>query len=496
MQDSYNNITPTNNISNNASTVVKTDEGSNNGQNKCPKCGSTDISVNSINGHLRCNFCRYEFELEKITGMQEDISKLTGQVMTSGTQDIVADANDIVTLECSSCGAEVVIDTASAVQARCHWCRNTLSINEQIPNGSIPDVVLPFAVSKEDAKSQIEKFVGKRKFFAHPKFTKEFTTENIMGVYFPYMVIDVNAHSTLIGQGEHKVRQYTRKEGDKNVTYYDAELYNVERDFDIAIEGLTVESSIDKLDKQAKDKTTNVINAIMPFDIENCVKYNATYLKGYTSEKRDTNVEQLKPLAESQAKDIAKFAANDTLKDYDRGVAWSTEQMTIKGEQWKAAYFPVWLYSYQQEKGDKKILHYVAVNARTKETMGSVPIHMPKLIGISAIVEIFGILAMLYVDSDYSWLFLFVGLIYFLIMFNKYRNKDARHKYESETKKEMSNVKAKDALVEIRKGLTNSRIKGANNTTIRREGFTTKMLNEIVEQNSISSLINNDKGGN
>lgn len=496
MQDSYNNITPTNNISNNASTVVKTDEGSNNGQNKCPKCGSTDISVNSINGHLRCNFCRYEFELEKITGMQEDISKLTGQVMTSGTQDIVADANDIVTLKCSSCGAEVVIDTASAVQARCHWCRNTLSINEQIPNGSIPDVVLPFAVSKEDAKSQIEKFVGKRKFFAHPKFTKEFTTENIMGVYFPYMVIDVNAHSTLIGQGEHKVRQYTRKEGDKNVTYYDAELYNVERDFDIAIEGLTVESSIDKLDKQAKDKTTNVINAIMPFDIENCVKYNATYLKGYTSEKRDTNVEQLKPLAESQAKDIAKFAANDTLKDYDRGVAWSTEQMTIKGEQWKAAYFPVWLYSYQQEKGDKKILHYVAVNARTKETMGSVPIHMPKLIGISAIVEIFGILAMLYVDSDYSWLFLFVGLIYFLIMFNKYRNKDARHKYESETKKEMSNVKAKDALVEIRKGLTNSRIKGANNTTIRREGFTTKMLNEIVEQNSISSLINNDKGGN
>ena len=496
MQDSYNNITPTNNISNNASTVVKTDEGSNNGQNKCPKCGSTDISVNSINGHLRCNFCRYEFELEKITGMQEDISKLTGQVMTSGTQDIVADANDIVTLKCSSCGAEVVIDTASAVQARCHWCRNTLSINEQIPNGSIPDVVLPFAVSKEDAKSQIEKFVGKRKFFAHPKFTKEFTTENIMGVYFPYMVIDVNAHSTLIGQGEHKLRQYTRKEGDKNVTYYDAELYNVERDFDIAIEGLTVESSIDKLDKQAKDKTTNVINAIMPFDIENCVKYNATYLKGYTSEKRDTNVEQLKPLAESQAKDIAKFAANDTLKDYDRGVAWSTEQMTIKGEQWKAAYFPVWLYSYQQEKGDKKILHYVAVNARTKETMGSVPIHMPKLIGISAIVEIFGILAMLYVDSDYSWLFLFVGLIYFLIMFNKHRNKDARHKYESETKKEMSNVKAKDALVEIRKGLTNSRIKGANNTTIRREGFTTKMLNEIVEQNSISSLINNDKGGN
>ena len=54
----------------------------------------------------------------------------------------------------------------------------------------------------------------------------------------------------------------------------------------------------DKLNKGASDKTTNVINAIMPFDIENCVKYNANYLKGYTSEKRDTNIDDLKKALE------------------------------------------------------------------------------------------------------------------------------------------------------------------------------------------------------
>ena len=31
----------------------------------------------------------------------------------------------------------------------------------------------------------------------------------------------------------------------------------------------------------------------MPFDIENCVRYDSNYLKGYTSERRDTNIEQL-----------------------------------------------------------------------------------------------------------------------------------------------------------------------------------------------------------
>ena len=472
------------NIDRNRVTVVKTDEGAKDGQNKCPKCGATDISLNVNNGKLRCNFCRHEFEPEKIEGMETDISQLQGQVMGSGAQDIVADTNDVLTFKCSSCGAEVVIDTSEATQARCHWCRNTLSVNQQIPNGSVPDVVLPFAIKKDEAKAEIEKFVGKRKFFANPKFSKEFTTNNIMGVYFPYMIVDVNAHSTLIGQGEHKVRQYTVKHGDRYDTYYDADLYDVERDFDIVIEGLTVESSADKLNKNASDKTTNIINSIMPFDIVNSVKWNANYLKGYSSEKRDTNIEQLKPLVEKQSKDIAKFAANDSLKHYDRGVAWATEQMLVKGQQWKAAYLPVWLYSYQEVKGDKKLLHYVAVNARTKETMGSVPIHMPKLLGISAIVEIFGILAMVFVDWDYSWLFLALGFIYYFIIYSKYRNKGARHKHELETKRKVDNLKSVDRLVKRKTGLSNAYMHGANNTTISDDDLTTQMLNKFTGNNN------------
>lgn len=344
-------------------TIVQTDNAAKDGQDKCPKCGSTDISININNGKLRCNFCRHEFEHEKLEGMQDDISELHGQVLASGTSNIIPDTNDIVTFKCSSCGAEVVIDTAEKTQARCHWCRNILSINQQIPNGSIPDVVLPFTLKKEDAKFEIEKFVSKRKFFAHPKFKAEFTTQNIMGVYFPYMIVDINAHSNLIGQGEHLVRRYQVGSDNNKRTYYDADLYDVRRDFDITIEGLTIESSLDKLNKNSQDKTTNIINSIMPFDIENVVKWNANYLRGYTSEKRDTNIEQIRPIMSEQAKDIARFSVNESLEYYDRGVCWSNEEMIIKGEQWKAAYLPVWLYSYQEVNGDKKLLHYVAVNA-------------------------------------------------------------------------------------------------------------------------------------
>ena len=468
-------------ILNNEPRIVKTDESSKDGQNKCPQCGSTDISVNAKTGKLRCNFCRHEFEPEKVQGLETNIANLEGEIMGSGTQDIASDSQDVMTLKCSSCGAEVVIDTSESTQARCHWCRNTLSINQQVPNGVIPDVVLPFKLTKAEAKEQIENFVGKRKFFAHPKFVGEFTTDNIMGVYFPYMVVDVNSHAFFSGKGEHQIRSYTRGSGNNSTTYYDADLYEVEREFDLTIEGLTVESSSDKLNKNSNN-TNNVINAIMPFDIENATKYNANYLKGYTSEKRDTNVEQLRTIVDNQSKDVARFAANETLKEYDRGVNWQTEQLNVKGKQWKTAYLPVWLYSYRQEKSDNNsVLHYVAVNARTKETMGSVPIYMQKLVGISCLVELLGFILMWLVDFKYEWIFMLAGFIYFFIMHTRYRNSNARHHHETETKKAIFNLRKVDNLIKREQGLTNSKIAGANNTRVSGKSFSESMIDSFTD---------------
>ncbi len=490
IKDQVQNIKEQGEPVNNGPRIVQTDADSKNGQNACPTCGSTDISLDIKTGKLRCNFCRAEFEPAKVNGLVEDLSKLNGQVYGSGAQNIIADTSDFVTLKCTSCGSEVVVDTASATQARCHWCRHTLSINQQIPNGSVPDVVLPFRVNKDLAKMQIEKFVGKRKFFAHPKFKQEFTTENIMGVYFPYMVVDVNGHSHYIGEGEHLVRTYTVGSGDKKETRYDADLYAVERDFDLVIEGLTVESKADRLNNAAQDKTNNIINSIMPFDIENCVKYDSNLIKGFTSERRDTNIDDLRVLVATQSKDISRFAANETLKFYDRGVAWKSEQFEIKGQQWKAAYLPVWLYSYQEVKGNTKLLHYVAVNARTQETMGSVPIHMPKLLLVSALVEILGIIGAVEIDSGYSFILLATGIVYFLVMYSRYRNKGARHKHEIETKKEMSNVKCADNFVKHERGLSNSRMRGANNTNVSGQTNTTnKWLNSITQAEDITKFI-------
>jgi len=273
--------------------------------------------------------------------------------------------------------------------ARCHWCRHVLSIEKQIPNGAVPDLVLPFLLSREQAQFRIEEFVKKRKFFAHPRFRKEFSTENILGVYLPYLVIDAKVHSDMRGHAGHIVRSYTVGSGKDAQRVYDIDVYNIGRNFDLLIDDLTVEASAEKREVRGSDKTNNIINTIMPFDIQNSVPYNGNYLKGFTSQRRDTSIDEVRGLVYAQIADIARFQAGATASAYDAGIVWEQEKTEASGMLWKAAYLPVWLYSYYEKKSDgNNILHYVAVNARTGETMGSVPLNIPRLLLISALIEL------------------------------------------------------------------------------------------------------------
>jgi hypothetical protein len=65
---------------------------------------------------------------------------------------------------------------------------------------------------------------------------------------------------------------------------------------------------------------------------------------------------------------------------YDRGVRWEQESLDVHGTRWVSMYLPVWLYSYHQPGKNGGMLHYIAVNGRTGETMGSVPVQQWKLL--------------------------------------------------------------------------------------------------------------------
>ena len=335
----------------------------NNGLNRCPHCGGSDIATDEKAGKLRCNFCQTLFDA-KSDNATGGMGSLKGDTVHECASNIVPGDDIVQTFKCPACGAEVVINTNEATSASCHWCRHILSVNEKISNGAVPDLVLPFKLTKEEAIEKVREAVDLGSNNLSEEFRNNFKPEEVRGVYFPYMIIDLNTHWTSYGEAQ------KTEEGSTTPPYHYEE-YNISREFDLLIDDLTVESSAGRLNQDTYVNSNNIINAILPFDTENAVAWNADYLRGYASERRSVDTDSLKEVVALQTGDVARRYIKEAAPQYDRGTHWENEHLKVNGSKWKAAYLPVWLYSYKPEKESR--IYYVAVNARTGETVGCVP---------------------------------------------------------------------------------------------------------------------------
>ena len=339
---------------------------SKNGLVRCPNCGSSYIKQDTEAGKLRCENCRTLFEGE-LANKAGGIRGHKGEDRGLGAEDLIPGKDVVVTMACPSCGAQVVVNTDEATSVKCHWCRHVLSINEQVSNGAVPDLVLPFKISKRKAQAAITDYISNHVTVVNKDFKDNYKPELVCGVYFPYMIVDVNSKANMSGYAE---RSSDGNNLPKNGVWL-ADVYSVVRNFDLLVDDLTVESSSRRLNQDTMINANYVINTIMPFDTENAVAWDANYLRGFTSEKRDVNVDSLKQVVALQCGDIARLKIHEEMKDYDRGVRWDAEHLGIKGTKWRAAYLPVWLYSYRRVEGGR--IYYVAMNGRTGELAGELP---------------------------------------------------------------------------------------------------------------------------
>ncbi|WP_062204339.1 hypothetical protein [Demequina salsinemoris] len=357
---------------------IATPSGSADGVDRCPKCGASDVVQLEDQHQFMCSFCRHRWGFERLDeamGLSEGIADLTGVSYSTAASDIVSD-DALVTLKCDGCGSEVVVDTDRTLQARCHWCKHVLSLNNRIPNGAVPDGILPFSVTREQAMAHIQRFAEERRSFALPAFADTFTPANVMGVYLPYMTVDGNISARLDGIGE--ITRRTTHSKEHGTTYY-VDRYGVTRMLDIEIDDLIVESNFEKANIRSATSTNNVINAILPFDVKNIVRFDAHFLgEDYTSQRRDMDIDEAEGVAANHFMTVARGASEASVAQYRRGVRWESEQLRIDGVRWTSVLLPVWLYGFVENRKGTPVTHYIAVNGRTGATMGSVPINTRK----------------------------------------------------------------------------------------------------------------------
>ena len=90
---------------------------------------------------------------------------------------------DAVVYTCPNCGAEIVTDATTAA-TYCFYCHNPVVLSGRLSGEYMPDFVLPFKISKEQAIEKFLSFARKKRFIPKDFFEKN-QVQKMTGVYFP-----------------------------------------------------------------------------------------------------------------------------------------------------------------------------------------------------------------------------------------------------------------------------------------------------------------------
>ncbi len=69
--------------------------------------------------------------------------------------------------------------------------------------------------------------------------------------------------------------------------------------------------------------------------------------------------------------------------------------------------------------------------------------------------------------TNFAFIFLFAGFVFYGFVYLRYRNTDKRHNHESETEASIHNLREDDRFHRSLKGVSNSKMSDANNKQVR-----------------------------
>lgn len=269
------------------------------------------------------------------------------------------DAENMRAYNCSSCGAQLLVDQVTAVTS-CPYCGNNAVLPGQLSNLLKPDFVIPFKYNKEDAIKALNDYY-KDKRFLPDTFTEQNHLEEIQGVYVPFWLYSGNADGDLTLSGEH-VRTWS----DKKNMYTETEIYELHRAGSMEFARVPVDGSTRMPDTH--------MDAIEPFDYSELKDFSVAYLPGYVTDRYDLDVKECDKRARKRVKTTCTSTLQNTVEGYtsvhvthsDIGVDWSNVAYAL---------LPVWMLHTKWDNKD----YLFAMNGQTGKLIGDLPIDEGKV---------------------------------------------------------------------------------------------------------------------
>ena len=257
----------------------------------CVNCGGTTVFDPTL-GKLKCEFCDSVFTQEEAEAFFKE-KEAHDQAKESGS-DWGADADDMKSLSCSTCGAAMLAEENTAATI-CPYCGNSTVVESQFSGAVKPDFLIPFAFTKEQAMEKYKAYYQKRKLL--PKsFLEGNKVEEIQGVYVPFWLYDGTVSIT--AEYEAVDRQETETEIIKKI-------YKAERRGSIAFQNVPADASARMPD--------DIMDSIEPFKFDALKPFSMTYLPGFLAERFDVTGDDDLERAEKRVKETTRQKTRDTV---------------------------------------------------------------------------------------------------------------------------------------------------------------------------------------
>ncbi|MBR4391592.1 MAG: hypothetical protein IKT08_05765 [Bacteroidales bacterium] len=99
---------------------------------------------------------------------------------------VLQDFAKVKNFSCPSCGAQTMA-TGDDVSAQCPFCQNTM-IDAAFSDDNLPEVILPFKITQEEAKNQLKGWIAKNRNNAAAKLIEK-NLHRFTGCYLPYHLV-------------------------------------------------------------------------------------------------------------------------------------------------------------------------------------------------------------------------------------------------------------------------------------------------------------------
>ena len=323
---------------------------------KCPGCGAP-LRYDPAGGQLACGNCGRTFEIEAVQ-QAEQMTQDTAEHgiewnLGPGDAWTEAEAQQLRTYHCPSCGAEIVVD-ASTAATECVYCGNASIMPGALSGSFRPDAVLPFVKTREEAVAAYRKLIEGKKLLPKP-FAAKKQLDRITGVYVPFWLFECQAECDLSFRAE-RVTAHTR--GRERVT--DTEHFLVHRGGTLDFEGVPVDGS-SKFDDA-------LMESIEPFDYTQMHPFDTAYLPGYQAERYDVDAQAAQARANERIRESTVEAFRGTVMGYTSLTPQSVNLRTRHSRVLNVM-APVWMLNTRWQGKT----YTFAMNGQTGRLVGDLP---------------------------------------------------------------------------------------------------------------------------